>query len=36
VARVSDAGVEVHALVTAFDPPHYSLRRTDLPVELDG
>jgi len=36
LARVSDAGVEVHALVTAFDPPHYSLRRTDLPVELDG
>jgi len=34
--EVSDAGVEVHALVTAFDPPHYSLRRTDLPVRLDG
>ncbi|SFR93583.1 sugar fermentation stimulation protein A [Halomicrobium zhouii] len=36
LARVSEAGVEVHALVTAFDPPHYSLRRTDLPVELDA
>jgi len=36
LARVSDAGVEVHALVTAFEPPDYVLRRTDLPVELDA
>jgi len=36
LTRVSAAGVEVHALVTAFDPPHYYLRRTDLPVELDA
>ncbi len=36
LVQVSDAGVDVSALVTAFDPPHYSLRRTDLPVELDA
>ncbi|MFC7139278.1 DNA/RNA nuclease SfsA [Halosimplex aquaticum] len=35
LAQVADAGVEVHALVTEFDPPHYSLHRTDLPVKLD-
>lgn len=35
LARASDAGVGVHALSTAFDPPEYSLHRADLPVELD-
>ncbi|WP_436924888.1 DNA/RNA nuclease SfsA [Halosimplex amylolyticum] len=35
LAQVADAGVEVHALVTEFDPPHYRLRETDLPVKLD-
>jgi sugar fermentation stimulation protein A len=36
LARVADAGVSIHALVTAFDPPHYHLVEADLPVELEG
>ncbi|MFC6824585.1 DNA/RNA nuclease SfsA [Halopelagius fulvigenes] len=35
LARVRDAGVGVHAVTTAFEPPHYRLRNDDLPVELD-
>lgn len=35
LSRVSEAGVEVRVLVTAFDPPHYSLERTDLPVDFE-
>lgn len=35
LARVREAGVGVHAITTAFDPPHYSLRNAELPVELD-
>ncbi|RDI72671.1 DNA/RNA nuclease SfsA [Halopelagius longus] len=34
LARVRDAGVGVHAVTTAFEPPHYRLRNDDLPVEL--
>ena len=34
LAQVVDAGVDVHAIVTAFDPPRCDLRRTDLPVTL--
>ncbi len=32
--QVRDAGVEVRALATAFDPPQYHLHAPDLPVEL--
>jgi sugar fermentation stimulation protein A len=35
LARVRETGVGVHALTTSFDPPHYSLRNDDLPVDLD-
>ena len=34
LARVQDAGVRIHAVTTAFEPPHYWLRNNDLPVEL--
>jgi len=34
LARVRDAGVGVHAVTTAFDPPHYRLRDDALPVDL--
>lgn len=34
--RVHDAGVEVRALATAFDPPHYYLETPDLPVAFRG
>lgn len=34
LARVSEAGVQVRALSTAFDPPHYYLREPNLPVRL--
>ncbi|MFC6719104.1 DNA/RNA nuclease SfsA [Natrialbaceae archaeon GCM10025810] len=33
--RVRDAGVGVHAVATAFDPPVYRLAEVALPVELD-
>ena len=32
--RVHSAGVGVHAITTAFDPPRYWLRDTALPVDL--
>lgn len=32
LADVHDRGVNVRVLVTEFDPPHYYLRDTDLPV----
>lgn len=32
--RVHAAGVDVRAIVTPFEKPHYGLRETDLPVEL--
>ncbi|GAB3672724.1 DNA/RNA nuclease SfsA [Halopiger thermotolerans] len=35
LARVRDAGVSVHALATAFDPPHYRLRDAALPIDLE-
>ena len=35
LAQVVDAGVDVHAIVTAFDPPHYTLNRSGLPVRID-
>ena len=35
LAKVVDAGVDVHAIVTAFDSPMYDLRRADLTVTLD-
>lgn len=34
LARVRDIGVGVHAITTAFDPPHYQLRNDSLPVKL--
>jgi sugar fermentation stimulation protein A len=34
LARVQDAGVGVHTVTTAFEPPHYWLRNDDLPVDL--
>ena len=33
LARVRDAGVGVHAIATAFDPPDYWLVEPELPVE---
>ncbi|WP_459192287.1 DNA/RNA nuclease SfsA [Halosimplex sp. J119] len=35
LAEVVEAGVDVRALTTEFDPPHYHLRETELPVQLD-
>jgi len=35
LAQVVDAGVDIHAIVTAFDPPHYRLERADLPTKID-
>jgi hypothetical protein len=35
LAQVVDAGVDIHAIATVFDPPAYDLRWTDLPVTLD-
>ncbi len=32
--EAADAGVGLHAFVTAFDPPEYSLVDPDLPIEL--
>ena len=34
LGRVREAGVGVHAIATAFDPPDYWLRDPDLPVEV--
>jgi sugar fermentation stimulation protein A len=34
LARARAAGVGVHALATAFDPPHYRLAESTLPVDL--
>lgn len=34
--RVSEAGVGLHAMVTAFEPPAYSLVESQIPIELDG
>lgn len=34
LARVPHAGVEVRAITTAFEPPHYWLRNDDLPADL--
>lgn len=34
LGRVRDAGVGVHAVTTAFEPPQYRLRDRDLPVVL--
>lgn len=34
LARVAEAGVGLHAIVTAFEPPTYWLRSADLPIEL--
>lgn len=34
LARVRESGVGVHAMTTAFEPPHYWLRNDDLPVDL--
>lgn len=37
LAAVRDRGVDVRVLVVEFDPPHYHLRETDLPVRgLEG
>lgn len=33
LADVRDRGVGLRVVATAFDPPHYYLRETDLPVE---
>ena len=35
LARVQETGVGVHAIATSFDPPHYSLRNDELPVDLE-
>ncbi len=35
LARVRETGVGVHAISTAFEPPHYSLENAGLPVELE-
>lgn len=35
LARVRAAGVGVHAVATAFEPPHYRLHDERLPVALD-
>jgi sugar fermentation stimulation protein A len=35
LSRVREAGVGVHAIATAFDPPDYRLVDPDLPVEID-
>ncbi|MFD1586504.1 DNA/RNA nuclease SfsA [Halorientalis brevis] len=34
LGRVRDAGVGVHAVTTAFEPPHYRLESADLAIEL--
>lgn len=34
LSRARETGVGVHAVTTAFEPPHYSLRNAELPVEL--
>ncbi|WP_309139243.1 DNA/RNA nuclease SfsA [Haloferax volcanii] len=34
LARVQEIGVGVHAITTSFDPPHYSLRNDNLPVDM--
>lgn len=36
LARVRDAGVTVHALATAFDPPQYRLHEPALPIDLEA
>lgn len=36
LARVRSAGVRVHALATAFDPPHYRLHERTLPIDLES
>jgi len=35
LSRVRDAGVEVHAITTAIEPPHYWLQNDELPIDLD-
>ena len=35
LGRVAAAGVGVHAIATAFEPPHYRLHDESLPVELE-
>jgi sugar fermentation stimulation protein A len=35
LANVQESGVEVHAIVTAFEPPHYRLQNNDLSIELN-
>lgn len=34
LADAADAGVGVHAVATAFDPPHYRLHDAALPIDL--
>ncbi len=34
LAAVREAGVGVHAVTTACDPPHYVLRNESLPITL--
>lgn len=34
LTEIAETGVGVHAVVAEFDPPHYWLRDTDLPIEL--
>ena len=34
LAQVHDAGVDVHALTTAFEPPQYRLGIADLPIDV--
>lgn len=35
LSRVRNTGVEVHAIITAFEPPHYRLQNDELPIDLD-
>ncbi|RKD88908.1 DNA/RNA nuclease SfsA [Halopiger aswanensis] len=36
LAQVRDAGVTVHAIATAFDPPQYRLYERALPIDLEA
>ncbi|ADQ69103.1 sugar fermentation stimulation protein [Halogeometricum borinquense DSM 11551] len=35
LSQVQETGVGVHAITTSFKPPHYVLRKDDLPVDID-
>jgi sugar fermentation stimulation protein A len=35
LADVQNNGVEVHAVTTGFEPPHYHLQNDDLSIQID-